>query len=206
MRRSELLPECGLDEMIEGSTSPSRCAGRAIPSASRGPFAGSSRSPAATSFPVTFAGVDSSNETRGHRFASPRAFEVEGIDRVRLDQLEERHVIVDHHRRREKIEHLLGNAADDIDGEVIDDPELLDEVTFLVEDAYLTVLDYGEEYLELPDEVLISSMRSHQRYFAIEDGGRRGASALLRGHLQHAGQDARGSLRGEPARASGTPR
>ncbi|MGM0559090.1 MAG: glycine--tRNA ligase subunit beta [Myxococcota bacterium] len=118
--------------------------------------------------PVTFAGVDSSNQTRGHRFASPRAFEVDSIDKY-VDQLEARHVIVDHHRRREKIEHLLENAADDIDGEVIDDPELLDEVNFLVEDAYLTVLDYGEAYLELPDEVLISSMRSHQRYFAIEE-------------------------------------
>ena len=120
--------------------------------------------------PVEFAGVTSSNLTRGHRFASPRAFEVEGIDHYE-DTLAERHVIVDHHRRREKIEHLLENAADDIDGEVIEDDELLDEVNFLVEEAHLTVLDYGEKYLELPDEVLISSMRSHQRYFAIEEEG-----------------------------------
>jgi glycyl-tRNA synthetase beta chain len=118
--------------------------------------------------PVSFAGVDSSNQTRGHRFASPRPFEVSTIEQYE-DELEERHVIVDHRRRRDKIEHLLENAADEIDGEVIDDPELLDEVNFLVEEAHLTVLDYGEQYLELPDEVLISSMRSHQRYFAIEE-------------------------------------
>lgn len=118
--------------------------------------------------PVRFAGVESGRATRGHRFAAPAAFEVDGIAGY-LGGLAERHVIVDQEARRARIAALLDDAAADIDGRVLADPELLDEVCFLVEDAHLTVLDFGEAYLALPDEVLISSMRSHQRYFAIAD-------------------------------------
>jgi len=66
--------------------------------------------------------------------------------------------------------YLVYGAIKSID---VENPEHVDEVVHLVEEPHSTRLDFSEEYLELPNEVLIESMRSHQRYFAIEsaDGG-----------------------------------
>ncbi len=118
--------------------------------------------------PVSFAGVDSSNITRGHRFAAPEAFEVTDIDSY-LDGLSNAHVVVDPEDRRQQIVEGLQAIADDIGGTLVEDPELVDEVTFLVEEPHAIAIKFGDEYLELPDEVLTSSMRSHQRYFSIAD-------------------------------------
>ncbi|QDG50879.1 glycine--tRNA ligase subunit beta [Persicimonas caeni] len=118
--------------------------------------------------PVTYAGVESSNTTRGHRFAAPESFEVSSIDDY-LDGLREAHVIADPAERRETIEKRLAEIAEDIGGTLVQDPALVDEVAFLIEEPHAIAIKFGDEYLELPDEVLISSMRSHQRYFSIAD-------------------------------------
>jgi glycyl-tRNA synthetase beta chain len=118
--------------------------------------------------PVEFAGVQSGNTTRGHRFAAPEAFEIASIDEY-VDGLRRAHVIVDPAERRDTIVDGLEAIADEVGGTLIDDPELVDEVTYLVEKPHAIAIHFGDEYLELPDEVLISSMRSHQRYFGIAD-------------------------------------
>lgn len=118
--------------------------------------------------PVEFAGVESSNTTRGHRFAAPEAFEVGDIDSY-LSGLADAHVVVDPAERRAAIVEGLEQIADDIGGTLVEDPGLVDEVTFLVEEPHAIAIKFGDEYLELPDEVLTSSMRSHQRYFSIAD-------------------------------------
>lgn len=117
--------------------------------------------------PFEFAGVESGTRTRGHRFAAPEPIEVRTIEEYRT-RLEEAHVVVDPDERRRRIEADLEELADEVDGRVVEDPELVDEVVHLVEEPHSTRLDFADEYLELPDEVLIESMRSHQRYFAIE--------------------------------------
>ncbi len=117
--------------------------------------------------PLEFADVSSGAETRGHRFAAPEPFEARSIDAY-LSGLREADVVVDPDERRSIIRDKLETMADEVDGRVVEDPELVDEVVHLVEKPLGTRLDYGGEYLELPDEVLVESMRSHQRYFAIE--------------------------------------
>ena len=118
--------------------------------------------------PVEFAGVQSSNTTVGHRFSSSGEIAVETVDGY-VEKLADADVNVDPARRRTEIVELLDDHGADAGGRVVDDPELVDEVTQLVEKAQAVTLDFSDDYLELPREVLISSMRSHQRYFAIEE-------------------------------------
>lgn len=122
--------------------------------------------------PLTFAGVSSGNLTRGHRFAAPDAFEVKGIAGY-TDGLKEAHVVVDPAERRASIVDYLQKLADEAGGVLVEDPDLVDEVTFLIEKPHAIAIEFGDAYLELPDEVLVSSMRSHQRYFSLatEEGG-----------------------------------
>ena len=114
-----------------------------------------------------FAGVRSGARTRGHRFAAPEPIEVRSIDDY-YTGLEEAHVEVDPRQRRKSIVSALHEMGIEVGGRVVEDDELVDEVVHLIEEPHATRLDYGEKYLELPDEVLVESMRSHQRYFAIE--------------------------------------
>lgn len=117
---------------------------------------------------VEFAGVESGAETRGHRFSSPEPIEVRSIDEY-LEELEKADVVADLDKRRRRIETKLETLSDEVGADVVDDPGLVDEVVNLVENPLATRLDFSEEYLELPDEVLETSMRSHQRYFAFRD-------------------------------------
>ncbi|MEM1348927.1 MAG: glycine--tRNA ligase subunit beta [Myxococcota bacterium] len=120
---------------------------------------------------VEYANVRASNRTYGHRFAAPGAILVETIQQYR-DDLRSAHVWVEPEERREEIKRRLHQCAEEIGGTVREDPSLLDEVVFLVEAPHVLVVEFDEKYLELPREVLISSMRKHQRYFSVlEPGG-----------------------------------
>lgn len=116
--------------------------------------------------PVEFAGVQSANITYGQRFAAPGAIEISTVAEY-FDKLEKAHVLVDPTRRRALISERLTELAAEHGATLVDDPALLEEVTFLVEEPHALAIDFGDAYLELPDEVLISSMRSHQRYFSL---------------------------------------
>lgn len=122
--------------------------------------------------PMSFAGVNSSNLTRGHRFAAPDAFEVSDIASY-VDGLKNAHVVVDPAERRATIVAQLQKLADEAGGVLVQDEDLVDEVSFLIEKPHAIAIEFGDAYLELPDEVLISSMRSHQRYFSLatQEGG-----------------------------------
>jgi glycyl-tRNA synthetase beta chain len=117
---------------------------------------------------LSFAGVDSAAQTRGHRFSAPEPIEVRSVEGYR-DELAAADVVVDPDERRELIVSKLETLSDDVGADLVDDPGLVDEVVNLVENPLATRLDFSEEYLELPDEVLETSMRSHQRYFAFRD-------------------------------------
>jgi glycyl-tRNA synthetase beta chain len=117
--------------------------------------------------PVEWAGVKSGNITYGHRFAAPAPISVSGHESYR-NGLANAHVVLDTEKRREIIREGLSKVAAEAGGHVISDEALLDEVVYLVEDPYVLLVRYDETYLELPPEVLISSMRSHQRYFALQ--------------------------------------
>ena len=80
--------------------------------------------------------------------------------------------------RRALLTEELARAAAGVEGEVVPNPGLLEENTFLVEYPSVVVGNFEDRFLALPDEVLITSMREHQRYFSL-----RGADGRLLPHF-----------------------
>ena len=108
-----------------------------------------------------------SSQTQGHRFLAPGAVSVKDhADYV--GKLEAAFVAIDREQRRDKIAGDLDNAARSLGLTVRDDPALLDEVTGLVEWPVVLTGEIDPQFMELPAEVLTASMRSHQKYFALE--------------------------------------
>ncbi len=120
--------------------------------------------------PATLLSVDSGRETRGHRFHHPAGLFLED-PRAYAPLLEsEGHVMPDWDGRREAIRAQVVAAANEVGGHALMDPALLDEVTGLVEWPTAVVGSFDEKFLDIPAEVLISSMQGHQKYFPITDG------------------------------------
>ncbi len=115
-----------------------------------------------------FAGLEAGNRTYGHRFLAPGPFEVEGVAEF-FNCLEENYVILDHNRRREMILEQLKEKAEEKGGVALVDDDLLEEVTYLVEYPVAVAGSFDEAYLDLPQEVPITTMQYHQRYFPIVD-------------------------------------
>ncbi len=136
--------------------------------------------------PLEYAGVKSGNVTLGHRFApapghdtAPSRLTVTDSNSY-FDVLRGNGVVVDFADRRAAVAALVAKTASQAGGTAVDDAGLIDEVTNLVESPHAVLVRYDESYLELPDEVLVSSMRGHQRYFAIQiDGKLTNACAVI---------------------------
>ena len=109
-----------------------------------------------------------SNQTQGHRFMGEAAFTVKDFADYQA-QLKKNYVVLSADERRALIEQKITKLAADKGLTVYPDPGLLEEVTGLVEwpQAHLGQID--PEFMMLPKEVLITSMRVHQRYFALID-------------------------------------
>ncbi|MDI6853540.1 MAG: glycine--tRNA ligase subunit beta [Deltaproteobacteria bacterium] len=116
------------------------------------------------SFPL--ADVASGGFTHGHRFLAPEKLEVKDAGEY-VETLRRAHVIVDPAERRAFLEAELAKAAASVGGEVVPNPGLVEENTFLVEYPSVVVGHFEDKFLALPDEVLITSMREHQRYFSL---------------------------------------
>ncbi len=114
----------------------------------------------------TVAQVKSGSETRGHRFLSPTRKKIQ--DPLRYEELlKQKHVIADPEKRKELIVSLVRRASMKKDGIPIDDPDLLEEVNGLVEEPNPIAGTFDHKYLKLPEEVVITAMREHQRYFSL---------------------------------------
>ncbi|MHB9073450.1 MAG: glycine--tRNA ligase subunit beta [Desulfobaccales bacterium] len=116
--------------------------------------------------PFTLGDVTSGGATRGHRFLAPQAVEVPD-GQAYVAALKAANVMVDPAARRALLEQELNQAAVGVKGEVVPNPGLLEENTFLVEYPSVVVGNFEDKFLALPDEVLITSMREHQRYFSL---------------------------------------
>ncbi|MFZ5448807.1 MAG: glycine--tRNA ligase subunit beta [Thermodesulfobacteriota bacterium] len=116
--------------------------------------------------PFELGDVVSGGVTFGHRFLAPQALEVADAQTY-VAALKNAQVIVDPAERRTLLEQQLSQAAAKVNGEVVPNPGLLDENTFLVEYPSVVVGNFDDKFLALPDEVLITSMREHQRYFSL---------------------------------------
>ncbi|GAB4294254.1 MAG: glycine--tRNA ligase subunit beta [Methylophaga sp.] len=118
--------------------------------------------------PMALLGVTADRLTRGHRFHHPQPIRISS-PMTYAPQLEtEGHVLVDFEARKEAIEGQVKELAHKLKGKAIINPELLDEVTGLVEWPVALAGNFDERFLELPPEALISSMEGHQKYFAVE--------------------------------------
>ncbi len=115
-------------------------------------------------FPVV--DVESGGVTYGHRFLAPQALAVKDAAEY-VAALRQAQVIVDPAERRAYLEAELAKAAAQVGGEVVPNPGLLEENTFLVEYPSVVCGNFEDKFLALPDEVLITSMREHQRYFSL---------------------------------------
>ena len=116
------------------------------------------------SFPL--GDVVSVGVTYGHRFLGPEPLEVTDAASY-VTALKAAHVIVEPAERRTRLEGDLNQAAAQVGGQVVPNPGLLEENTFLVEFPSVVCGHFEDKFLALPDEVLITSMREHQRYFSL---------------------------------------
>lgn len=118
--------------------------------------------------PVEITDVHSGNKTRGHRFLSTGEVELKNAADY-VQTLADNYVVVEQDKRKAMILQQVTELARSEGGvaEVI--PDLLEEVTYLVE--YPTALcgHFEEKYLSLPKEAVITPMREHQRYFPVMD-------------------------------------
>ena len=114
-------------------------------------------------------GVAAGNKSRGHRFHSAGPIAIKSPAEY-LQTLEEGgHVIADFDRRRALVRDGVEAAAKKAGGNVVDGEALYDEVTALVEWPVPITGSFDDNYLSLPREVVISTLTSHQRYFAVAD-------------------------------------
>ncbi len=112
--------------------------------------------------------ITSSNQTRGHRFMAPEEFKVQNFNGYLAD-LAKAGVLVDLTQRRQTIQSEIDKAATEAGGRIIPDEELLNTVTNLVEFPLGICGEFDKKFLQLPREVLITSMRVHQKYFPVAD-------------------------------------
>ncbi len=120
--------------------------------------------------PVEFGGKVAGRATFGHRvLSSGEAFEVVAPESY-LAQLEGEYVLADVEARRQKIRKALDKVTRAVPGaHWREDEVLVDAVTHLTEWPDVLLGSFEPEYLELPEEVLVTVMRDHQKYFAVED-------------------------------------
>jgi glycyl-tRNA synthetase beta chain len=119
--------------------------------------------------PISFAGVQADRMSRGHRFLAPEPVAVPSALPAYVDLLRQRFVIVDPALRAEMITAELTRVESEIGARIRPDAELLREVANLVEYPVAVCGSFSESFLEVPEEVIVSAMRAHQRYFAVED-------------------------------------
>jgi glycyl-tRNA synthetase beta chain len=122
--------------------------------------------------PVSALGLTAGNATHGHRFeAAADPIVVKDADSYAAALLESGAVIAGFDARRAEIRRQLDAAAARVGGgaKPIDDDALLDEVTALVERPNVLVCQFEEEFLAVPQECLILTMKANQKYFPLLD-------------------------------------
>ena len=121
--------------------------------------------------PFEFAGVQSGRITRGLRPLGSPEIKVPSAGSY-YQLMQANHLAIDSEERQRTIAAKAAELAESVGGEVPEDPALLREVTHLVEWPTPLLGQFEEEFLLLPQEVLVAVMRKHQRYFPVSSEGR----------------------------------
>jgi glycyl-tRNA synthetase len=116
--------------------------------------------------PFEYAGAASGRRTRGLRPLGSPEFELHHAGQY-LRTMTENDIVVDVAERRDEIRTQAEALVTSVKGRILDDPGLLDEVTGLVEHPTALLGQFEPEYLSLPQDVLVTVMKKHQRYFPV---------------------------------------
>ncbi|WP_299283356.1 glycine--tRNA ligase subunit beta [uncultured Tateyamaria sp.] len=118
--------------------------------------------------PVDIDGITSGDTTRGHRFMAPAQMSVTSFADYEA-KLARAHVVLDPGARAETIWNDATNMAFASGLEVVEDAGLLAEVAGLVEWPVVLMGKIGDDFLDLPPEVLQTSMKEHQKFFSVRN-------------------------------------
>lgn len=111
-------------------------------------------------------GINTTKITKGHRFLGTQEIEISDFEDYK-QKLKDNFVILDQDERRAMILEQVKKVAEELEGNAIIDEDILEEVNFIVEYPTAFYGSYSEEYLKLPEEVIITPMEAHQRYFPV---------------------------------------
>ncbi|MBU1220341.1 glycine--tRNA ligase subunit beta [Myxococcota bacterium] len=120
--------------------------------------------------PFNIYNLDSCRKLYGHRFLSPDFVEIERAEDY-IELLKRYNVNIDHKERQRLIYVELQALAQDHKLDLIEDPDLLEEVSLLLEQPTVVLGQFSESFLEVPEEAILSAMRKHQRYFGFRKNG-----------------------------------
>ena len=120
--------------------------------------------------PLSFSyeGTPCNDISRGHRFMHSDFFKVKGMDDY-LKSCEKYFLMIDPVIRKKSIVDQITLLANEVGGAVELDPELLEEVNYLVEYPFAIRGNFKKQFLELPRELLITTMKCHQKYFSLKN-------------------------------------
>ncbi len=118
--------------------------------------------------PFGYANLQSGNLSRGHRFMMPEAMIISDAADYEA-KCASHYVMADPVKRKALIEKGILEIAKSVGGRLNVDAALLEEVTCLVEDPTPLIGGFEQEYLQLPNELLVTTMRTNQRYFTVQD-------------------------------------
>jgi len=117
-------------------------------------------------------GIKSGRKALGHMFMNPGKVAIASPETY-METMESVNVVADINKRRQMTAKAVADAAARLGGQVLPDEELLDIVTNLVEMPIATAGKFDDMFLNVPQEILITAMREHQKYFAVVDNNGR---------------------------------
>ena len=120
--------------------------------------------------PFSYAGIVAGRDSRGLRHLGENKLPIPGASHYQ-DLMSDHRIMLLPEERRQFIAAEAQLLASEVGGEILDDPELLEEVSNLVETPAVFRGDFEPQYLELPQDVLVSVMKKHQRYFPVVKAG-----------------------------------
>ena len=128
--------------------------------------------------PFEYGGVNSGRKTSGHRFMGKKSIDIDNAATF-LDVLYDNNVILDQEKRLQKMKSLIANLQQYLEGnlEVEMDPKILEENLYLTEFPVPFAGSFDKRYLEIPEEVLTTSMKKNQKYLAVRSRDKAGKLA-----------------------------
>lgn len=129
--------------------------------------------------PLEFGGIKAGNESHGHRILGPALTRISAPSSY-TESMRAAHVIASTEEREQRIRKALDAATRTVPGaRWREDAELLKTVVNLTEWPSAILGNFDPQFLSLPEEVLVTVMRDHQKYFAVEDSAHKLAAHFL---------------------------